>query len=374
MIEVLYCYRCGKHVKRDGGKCWYCSAPTRRVIRPPRKCPFCDEEIGAKAIKCPHCGEFLDGRERTGAQTERTGPAQVVYVIDKAIIQGEKPLLLQGGGQVPPQVARMLSDQTVEAIRSNNPALIDQPGVKALPAPANSPIDIDAEEVSALPGARRAESMGEPGTASHAPPSEASHRKEPDSGRQADRDLPVRRQETLAPAPLPEAASATQQITRALVRGAGYALAKAGHWAYEALQSRAGEAEVISDAEESDPYLICTFCHTEVLKADNYCFHCGVLLRGGAARPDIKIEEPRKPTGAILIIAAFLTGAFVYLRKFAGPLPGFEFGAPLTAGLALLLLVAAFFRRRTSANQISVIVLVALWLIAAIFAFFPVHP
>ncbi len=37
-----------------------------------KKCPFCAEEIQGEAIKCKHCGEFLDGRVLASVPPNKT--------------------------------------------------------------------------------------------------------------------------------------------------------------------------------------------------------------------------------------------------------------------------------------------------------------
>ena len=61
-----------------------------------KECPFCGEAILAKAIKCKHCGEFLDGRSTKSSIPQRIGkkcPYCGEYGVGK--VRG-----LQGAGEV----------------------------------------------------------------------------------------------------------------------------------------------------------------------------------------------------------------------------------------------------------------------------------
>lgn len=53
------------------------ASPLPVIPKETKQCPFCAEEILVRAIKCKHCGEFLDGR-RVVAPTPRPPARQRV--------------------------------------------------------------------------------------------------------------------------------------------------------------------------------------------------------------------------------------------------------------------------------------------------------
>ena len=68
-------------------------APVPRQSAPPpppqqpttRACPFCGEQILTSAIKCKHCGEFLDGR---GRQSTTPKPKKTGVLVENEIWKG----------------------------------------------------------------------------------------------------------------------------------------------------------------------------------------------------------------------------------------------------------------------------------------------
>ncbi|NQU45045.1 hypothetical protein HQ520_17305 [bacterium] len=338
--DTLYCYRCGKRVKRGRGNCWYCNAPTEREIRPSRHCPFCDNIVAQKALKCHHCGEFIDGVTREQVQAATGHATHVTFVIDKAVIQGDQPLHLEGGHQVPPEFARLLSPQTVQAIQNNRPNQVDQKGVQALPAPEKSR---KVRDVQALP--------------------DESHKALPGPRENSGTGAIVRRDEHLP-------ATREEKQGFSVTRAASHALAKLTDRVIEAVDQKPEPPESPEPPpapeipkKETSPYANCVVCGTEILREDSYCFHCGTAQRKHKSSAGKKRILDSKSTGAIfgatvviLLLQAVLVWQAPVLERF-DPFEG-RLGFPIALGglFGILLMIWAFFRQRTVLNQVFVVI------------------
>jgi predicted nucleic acid-binding Zn ribbon protein len=149
-IPVKHCRHCGRVVPLDSAQCPYCDQVIIRTHEQ-KQCPFCGELIKAGALKCRHCGEFLDGRGPQPAQ------AQQVIQIEKAIIMagGERGAdLIRPDGQRVDAAALAPQAQARLAAAQPERALPPGPGTQA-PAPAAPRPDQAQRPAGPPPLARR---------------------------------------------------------------------------------------------------------------------------------------------------------------------------------------------------------------------------
>ena len=312
--QANFCYHCGRRINKQVENCWYCSMPTRRWIRAPKRCHFCGEQVRQEAVKCRHCGEFIDGRPRETAAP----PSQIIFVVDRQLLHGMPEARLLSGQPVPPEVARLLDVQTVRAIETGQPRLLTQPGVRALPAPAIDESDVsDVEPVSRHQGGR----------ALPAPPgaNPPAIRTQP----------PARRGGSLPTHP-------------GAAAGVGKALIKAGGWLARRMLSGPPprpEGEPI-DATAADRYRICERCQTEILTEDNFCYNCGTQYhKAKVVHQEVVIKRPEHVHSGQFLFTILLIAAHAVLKLKLVSVPHEAIAQPATACVAAGLSVLGLFRR-----------------------------
>ena len=380
--EVHYCYRCGKRVGKDLGKCYYCAAPTRRMIRPSRLCPFCEEAIGHRAVKCPHCGEFLDGSKKEEQQQQQI--PNMTFVIDKAVISDGRMQL--GGGQAMPQLTTQIGPDGRPLPAGAQQPMLPQGAQQALPYQGTDP----AQQQQAPPSAPALPAPQDSAAPPQAPPpNQPSPNVSDASGAQpsAPYTAPTeQRQSAGGAAPLApyqggdlapqgqgtQMAPYVDQQGQPLAPFTGGAQPLAPHTPanqpapFDLNPQRAKQAVETKKAEESK-YAICGVCGTEMLATDSYCFHCGQIQKAAGEVPDYRIQTMESNAPQYVATAAF-AGAFSLVRnlELLAEYNEITYLAPLALA-ALAMPVWAFFRRRTTGSQI-VSIAVAAAALASLFA------
>lgn len=323
MVDVHYCYRCGRHASPQADKCLYCTASTRRVIRPARHCQFCDEAIGFKAVKCPHCGEFLDGRASEGAAAQ-PAPGPTTFVIEQAVIHTDPRAGLAGPASPLPE-GRLPEPRQARGIEAPSREISDSPSLEGLPSP-EPPADVPHEEI---PVAR----IGAP------PEHEAAAGGRPMNLIPVQSDLPAATPSEVFPASDRDEEAGRELIRkepespgRDLIRnkGGGEMIVReqsesselpalldvilAGFGAIRRRFAPLKDLEEAIDVKEEDEearYRLCHVCDTEILADDHYCFHCGEKFSESPWRRPSKLKHVHKSN--IALYAAILVSLIVHL-------------------------------------------------------------
>lgn len=313
--EVNYCYRCGRRLGPQAGKCIYCSAPANREVRPPRRCPFCDQPVRHKAIKCHHCGERLDGSGKALDTLDvKPPPPGPTIVIEKAVFQGDPRFGGQGGGHAalePPEGGRLLSPREIRALPS--PEMPSAAGYSAPPASGRE---------LAIPA--RGRDGDAPGGSSRG------------AGSAKDRELAVIDVESgpagAASLPAKIGAAVGPKLVNVVKKGFG-------------IRAKREEILEVRAEDEEARYRTCQICGTEILALDNYCFHCGQRYR----RTVLNRDRPRgKPNSTLYAGAAAGVAFHMFGAGWGtGLSPETLQMAQMAAGAAApVLAIWAFFRAR----------------------------
>jgi len=314
-VEANFCFRCGRHIGRQALKCWYCAAPTRREIRPPRRCPFCDEPIRPKAIKCHNCGEYLDGRDRPAA-VSGAAPTPDLVVEHEIAPEPSRPAL-------PGRERLRLEAPSVRELPASASRLVGPQSLKALPPAETSDSSASVPAVSA---SRALIPTGKRGS------------DEPPAG---DRELAVV-ESSGAPAPPEVRPSDLLPAVVGAVRSGVEAVARVVRERRAPAARR--ETEITVETEE-DRYRLCPVCGTEMLKLDGYCFHCGQRnAEGLAIVPTVR----QKSNVSIYALVILLLLVHLTAARWLGPWRE-EWVRPVelaAGGAAPLAAVWALLRRR----------------------------
>ncbi len=269
-------------------------------------------------MKCVHCGEFLDGREKEQKAIEAKA-AQPTFIIEKAVIADPGRMI----GMNP------ASPNAMEGVR-----LLGRKDQPALPAPVSSSLEDDEP----LPYVGESEASLDQPLDVESVPTKSPLALPPPSGSHGGELIPRPANPPVAPQPLgglipPAMIEWLKQLLTKLFR-----------------KPEPEEPLTLSARSEEDNYRTCMMCQTEILTADNYCFHCGQqyaqkTFSWGSGTKKRKVEGKSNFFIYMMVVACWMTMIILPYVKMIKP----ETSKSLVmgCGIAAPLLALAAFARAT---------------------------